>query len=84
MDRDRMLRDHVLYLLRSGGAHLSFDKALAGLPTDAGSYTITPVVTGLSATNYVFTPANGTLIITRAPSTTAAWKAMSSRLKALS
>jgi len=32
MDRDRMLRDHVLYLLRGGGAHLSFDKAVAGLP----------------------------------------------------
>jgi DinB superfamily len=32
MDRDHMLRDHVLYLLRGGGAHLSFDKAIAGLP----------------------------------------------------
>ncbi len=32
MDRDRMLRDHVLYLLRGGGAHLSFDKAVARLP----------------------------------------------------
>jgi hypothetical protein len=32
MDRDRMLRDHVLYLLRDGGAHLSFDKAVADLP----------------------------------------------------
>jgi len=32
MDRDQMLRDHVLYLLRDGGAHLSFDKAVAGLP----------------------------------------------------
>ena len=32
MDRDRELRDHVLYLLRGGGAHLSFDKAVAGLP----------------------------------------------------
>jgi hypothetical protein len=32
MDHDRMLRDHVLYLLRGGGAHLSFDKAVAGLP----------------------------------------------------
>jgi len=31
MDCDRMLRDHVLYLLRDGGAHLSFDKAVAGL-----------------------------------------------------
>jgi hypothetical protein len=33
MDRDRLLRDHVLYLLRDGGAHLSFDKAVADLPT---------------------------------------------------
>jgi len=32
MDRDRMLRDHVLYLLRDGGAHLNFDKAVADLP----------------------------------------------------
>jgi hypothetical protein len=32
MDRGRMLRDHVLYLLRDGGAHLNFDKAVAGLP----------------------------------------------------
>ena len=31
MDSDRMLRDHVLYLLRDGGAHLNFDKAVAGL-----------------------------------------------------
>ena len=32
MDRDRDLRDHVVYLLRGGGAHLSFDKAVARLP----------------------------------------------------
>ena len=32
MDRDRMLRDHVLYVLRDGGAHLKFDKAVARLP----------------------------------------------------
>src|SRR5205823_7818681 len=32
MDRDRLLRDHVLYLLRGGGARLNFDKAVAGLP----------------------------------------------------
>jgi hypothetical protein len=31
-DGDRLLRDHVLYLLRGGGAHLSFDKAVARLP----------------------------------------------------
>ena len=31
MDRDRMLRDHLLYLLGGGGAHLNFEKAVAGL-----------------------------------------------------
>ncbi len=29
---DRALRQHVLYLLRGGGAHLSFDQAITGLP----------------------------------------------------
>jgi hypothetical protein len=29
---DRAVRDHLLYLLRGGGAHLSFQQALAGLP----------------------------------------------------
>jgi hypothetical protein len=28
------LREHLLYLLRGGGAHLSFDKAIAGLPPE--------------------------------------------------
>jgi hypothetical protein len=32
MDRDKSLRDHVLYLLRDGGAHLNFDRAVADLP----------------------------------------------------
>ena len=32
MDRDRALRDHLLYLLRDGGAHLAFDAAVADLP----------------------------------------------------
>jgi len=31
---DRSLRDHVLYLLKGGGAHLDFDKAVADLPED--------------------------------------------------
>jgi hypothetical protein len=31
-DRDHQLREHVLYLLRGGGAHLDFDAALADLP----------------------------------------------------
>ena len=31
---DQSLRDHLLYLLRDGGAHLSFDAAIAGIPDD--------------------------------------------------
>jgi hypothetical protein len=33
-DRDQALRDHLLYLLRGGGAHLSFDAAIADLPVE--------------------------------------------------
>jgi uncharacterized damage-inducible protein DinB len=35
MTADQMasLREHVLYLLKGGGAHLDFEKAIAGLPT---------------------------------------------------
>jgi hypothetical protein len=29
---EKSLRDHVLYLLKGGGAHISFDDALAGWP----------------------------------------------------
>jgi hypothetical protein len=29
---DKSLRDHVLYLLRDGGAHVSFEAAIKGLP----------------------------------------------------
>jgi hypothetical protein len=32
MDKDKALREHLLYLLKGGGAHLDFDKAIAGLP----------------------------------------------------
>ncbi len=32
MNHDQQLREHVLYLLQGGGAHLDFDKAIAGLP----------------------------------------------------
>src|SRR5437764_13790380 len=32
MDRDRALREHLLSLLRGGGAHLDFGAAVAGLP----------------------------------------------------
>ena len=31
---DQPLRDHVTYLLRGGGAHLDFEKAIADLPAD--------------------------------------------------
>ncbi len=31
---DQALRQHVLHLLESGGAHLDFEKAIAGLPTE--------------------------------------------------
>ncbi len=34
MDSDRALRDHLLYLLRGGGAHLSFKEAVADLPAN--------------------------------------------------
>jgi len=31
---DHALREHVLYLLRGGGAHLGFEETIAGLPAD--------------------------------------------------
>ena len=31
--QDRMLRDHLLYLLEGGGAHAKFDDVVAGVPT---------------------------------------------------
>ena len=31
---DQALREHVLYLLKDGGAHLNFDQAIADLPED--------------------------------------------------
>jgi hypothetical protein len=34
MNTDQSLRDHLLYLLRDGGAHLDFDAAIADLPAD--------------------------------------------------
>jgi hypothetical protein len=33
-DRDRSLREHLLYLLRGGGAHIKFDEALKGFPVE--------------------------------------------------
>jgi len=32
-DGDHVLLEHLLYLLRGGGAHVSFEKAIAGLPS---------------------------------------------------
>jgi hypothetical protein len=32
MSDDKVLRQHLLYLLRGGGAHLNFEAAIAGLP----------------------------------------------------
>jgi hypothetical protein len=32
VDRDRALREHVLYLLRGGGAHIKFDEAIGDFP----------------------------------------------------
>jgi hypothetical protein len=32
MDKDKALREHALYLLRGGGAHLDFEAAIADLP----------------------------------------------------
>jgi hypothetical protein len=34
MNTDRALRDHLLYLLRGGGAHLDFEAAIADLPAE--------------------------------------------------
>ncbi|MFZ0796177.1 MAG: hypothetical protein WAM98_00185, partial [Terriglobales bacterium] len=30
--RDKLLRDHLLYLLKGGGAHVSFDDAIGDWP----------------------------------------------------
>jgi len=34
MSDDKALREHVLYLLRGGGAHLDFEAAIADLPVE--------------------------------------------------
>ena len=31
--KDKALREHLLYLLRGGGAHLNFEAAVANLPS---------------------------------------------------
>ena len=33
-DADMLLREHLAYLLKDGGAHLHFEDAIAGLPAD--------------------------------------------------
>lgn len=33
-DKDRSLREHLLYLLRGGGAHIKFDEALKEFPAE--------------------------------------------------
>lgn len=42
-DLQKGLRDHVLYLLRCGGAHLSFDKAVEGVPPHLRGAKVEPV-----------------------------------------
>ncbi len=34
MSQDRALRDHLLYLLRGGGAHAPFDQVIGNLPAE--------------------------------------------------
>src|SRR5205823_972266 len=34
VDHAKALREHLLYLLKGGGAHLNFDTAIAGLPAE--------------------------------------------------
>ncbi len=33
-DKDRALREHVLYVLRGGGAHIKFEEAIEGFPAE--------------------------------------------------
>lgn len=35
MNQDQSLREHLLYLLRGGGAHIDFEKVVAGFPAEA-------------------------------------------------
>jgi len=34
MSDDQSLREHVVYLLKGGGAHLNFEQAIADLPEE--------------------------------------------------
>lgn len=42
-DSHKALREHLLYLLRGGGAHLQFDNAVADIPPDSRGRTVPPV-----------------------------------------
>ena len=42
-DPHQALREHLLYLLQGGGAHLDFDKAVADLPPECRGRTVAPV-----------------------------------------
>jgi hypothetical protein len=42
-DPNKSLREHLLYLLQGGGAHLSFDKAVAGIPPELRGCTVAHV-----------------------------------------
>jgi hypothetical protein len=42
-DPHKSLREHLLYLLRDGGAHLQFDKAVAGIPPELRDRTVPSV-----------------------------------------
>src|SRR5918997_1939145 len=33
-DKDRALREHLLYVLRGGGAHVKFEEAIEGFPAE--------------------------------------------------
>ena len=41
-DPHKSLREHLLYLLRGGGAHVAFDKAVAEIPPDLRGRTVPP------------------------------------------
>ena len=42
-DPHRSLREHLLYLLEGGGAHLHFDQAIDGIPPNLRGKTVSPV-----------------------------------------
>ena len=42
-DPHEALREHLLYLLKGGGAHLDFEKAVAGIPPADRGRTAPPV-----------------------------------------